>query len=241
MKPSIASTAREISAQFPSDLAALAVLISGGLDSAILLAESLHHYPAVHPLYVRHGLFWETAELYHLQRFLECVACPALRPLKVLDLPVRDLYGSHWSITGQNVPDADSPDESVFLPGRNLLLLTKTLLWCHLYGVPAVALATLHGNPFPDATAAFLAAYQKVVNEAVRGDVRILHPFAGLDKVEVLRLGQQLPLEGTFSCIRPVAGRHCGSCNKCAERRQAFAAAGMVDETEYDTEVPCTA
>lgn len=241
MKRSSSSTAREITAQFPSDLAALAILSSGGLDSAILLAEALHHCPSVYPLYVRQGLFWETAEYYHLERFLERIARPALRPLKILDLPTRDLYGSHWSVTGQDVPNADSPDEAVFLPGRNLLLLAKALLWCHLHGVPAVALACLHGNPFPDATASFFAAYEQVVNQAVRGDVRIIHPFAGLDKVEVLRLGQDLPLEWTFSCIRPVAGRHCGNCNKCAERRHAFAAAGMVDATAYGTEVPCTA
>jgi 7-cyano-7-deazaguanine synthase len=241
MKAFTASTPGAIGAQFPPDLAALAILISGGLDSAILLAEALHRYVAVHPLYVRHGLSWETAELYHLQRFLERVACPPLQPLEVLDLPVGDLYGSHWSVTGQNVPAADSPDEAVFLPGRNLLLLAKPLLWCHLHNVPAVALASLRGNPFPDATAAFFSAYQDLVNQAVRGNVRIIHPFARLGKVEVLRLGQGLPLEWTFSCIRPVAGRHCGNCNKCAERCRAFAAAGMVDDTEYHRELPCTA
>src|SRR5438309_12122396 len=101
--------------QFPSDLAALAILTSGGLDSAILLAEALLRYATVHPLYVRQGLSWETAEMVHLQRFLELVACPALAPLEVLDLPVGDLYGGHWSVTGQKVPDADSPDEAVFL------------------------------------------------------------------------------------------------------------------------------
>src|SRR5262245_48299890 len=124
----------------------LAVLVSGGLDSAILLGESLAHHATVHPLYVRHGLSWETEELRHLQLFLEAVRCPALGPLHVLDLPVADLYGDHWSITGQNVPDADSPDEAVFLPGRNVLLLAKPLLWCHLHRVPALALGLLESN-----------------------------------------------------------------------------------------------
>jgi 7-cyano-7-deazaguanine synthase len=226
---------------FSSDPAALAVLISGGLDSAILLGQALHHYEAVHPLYVRSGLFWETVELPYLRRFLEHVACPALRPLEILDLPLDDLYGRHWSITGQSVPDADSPDEAVFLPGRNVLLLVKALLWCHLHGVPAVALAVLHGNPFPDATPGFFAAYQEVVNHALHGKVQIVCPFAGLRKAEVMRLGRNLPLEWTFSCIRPVAGQHCGRCNKCAERRQAFAAAGIADVTPYAEEEPCIA
>src|SRR5437667_83943 len=107
----------------------LAVLVSGGLDSAILVGESLRRHAEVFPLYVRHGLFWEPAELEHLQRFLDVVQGPALQPLHVLDMPVGDLYKAHWSITGQGVPGADSPDAAVFLPGRNVLLLAKAMLW----------------------------------------------------------------------------------------------------------------
>src|SRR5262245_10116485 len=118
-----------------TDRSALAVLVSGGLDSAILVAESLDSHPAVHPLYVRFGRAWEAAELAHLRRFLEAIATPALRPLVILDMPVGDLYGRHWSITGEGVPAAGTPDELVFLPGRNVLFLSKALLWCHLHGV----------------------------------------------------------------------------------------------------------
>src|SRR5207244_6330446 len=128
----------------------LAVLTSGGLDSTILLAESVKTHPAVWPLYIRSGLIWEPVELRFLKRFLEKIACPELRPLQVLDLPVADLYGDHWSLTGNNVPDARSVDEAVFLPGRNLLLLAKSMLWCHLHRVSAVALAVLGRYPFPD-------------------------------------------------------------------------------------------
>jgi 7-cyano-7-deazaguanine synthase len=219
----------------------LAVLVSGGLDSAILLAESLRERPAVFPLYVRFGLAWEEAELDHLRRFLDAVRTPALGPLAVLELPVRDLYGDHWSLTGQGVPGARTPDAAVFLPGRNVLLLAKALVWCHLRGVPAVALAPLEGNPFPDATPAFFASYEAVVNGALSGHVRVLCPYRGLHKGDVLRRGRHLPLEWTFSCIRPVAGRHCGSCNKCAERRRGFAEAGLPDRTAYHQERPCLA
>jgi 7-cyano-7-deazaguanine synthase len=130
----------------------LAVLSSGGLDSAILLAESLRTSPAVHPLYVRMGLFWEVVELRHLHRFLDAVRGPALKPLQILEMPVGDPYGPHWSITGRDVPHAGTADEAVFLPGRNVLLLAKTLLWCQQHAVPAVALGSLASNPFPDAT-----------------------------------------------------------------------------------------
>src|SRR5262245_26396656 len=119
----------------------LAVLVSGGLDSAVLLGEAVRHYPAVYPLYVRAGLVWEEVELLYLRRFLMAVGGPALKPLVVLDCPVRDLYGDHWSLTGRGVPDGHTPDEAVFLPGRNVILLAKPLLWCHLNGVPEVATA----------------------------------------------------------------------------------------------------
>ncbi|HEV3120121.1 MAG TPA: 7-cyano-7-deazaguanine synthase, partial [Gemmataceae bacterium] len=189
---------------------AIAVLTSGGVDSAILLAESRKSRAAVWPLYVRSGLAWEEAELHHLTKFIERIASPALRPLQILELPVADLYGAHWSLTGANVPDAQSPDEAVYLPGRNLLLLAKSLLWCHLHGVAAVALAVLKGNPFSDATAEFFEACQNMVNASVNGHVQVLRPYDKLTKREVVLRGKGLPLALTFSCIRPTGGKHCG-------------------------------
>jgi 7-cyano-7-deazaguanine synthase len=211
----------------------LAVLISGGLDSAVLLGESLRGHSAVHPLYLRSGLYWEKVELHYLRRFLAAIRDPALRPLHILEMPVADVYTDHWSIAGNDVPDADSPDEAVYLPGRNVWLLSKAMIWCHLRRVPAVVLGTLAANPFPDATPAFIAAFRDLVNEAVGGSVRVERPYAGLSKREVLYRGRSLPLELTFSCLSPVNGRHCGRCNKCGERRKGFADAGLVDRTDY--------
>jgi 7-cyano-7-deazaguanine synthase len=226
---------------FPSGSSRTAVLVSGGLDSAVLLGEARQARAAVHPLYIHCGLFWEPAELDHLRRFLATVKTPALQPLHVLEMPVRDLYADHWSVTGEGAPGADTPDEAVFLPGRNVLLLSKAALWCHLRGVPELALAPLRSNPFPDATAEFFAAFEAVVNRAVAGRIRLLRPYLYLEKAEVLRRGRGLPLELTFSCIRPHGGKHCGQCNKCAERRRAFAEAGLEDRTPYHTERSCSA
>ena len=136
----------------------LAVLFSGGLDSAILLAGSLRSYEKVQPLYVRSGHYWESVELEQAKRFLSSVRSPVLQPFHVLDVPVTDLYARHWSITGDGVPDLHSADEAVFLPGRNVLLLGKAMIWCHLHGVNALAVAALGSNPFPDATPAFFRA-----------------------------------------------------------------------------------
>src|SRR5438105_5844806 len=126
------ATIREMTT--PSD-APLAVLVSGGLDSAVLLGTALGVHAAVYPLYVRTGLAWEAVERAHLERFLAELPGPTLRPLVTLDMPVADLYGDHWSLTGRDVPGVESPDEAVYLPGRNVLLLSKALLWCHLRDV----------------------------------------------------------------------------------------------------------
>ena len=213
----------------------LAVLISGGLDSAILLGDALRHHESVVPIYIRCGLHWEPPEFAHLTRYLDALRRPALNRLVVLEQPIADVYGPHWSITGKNVPDAKSADEAVFLPGRNVLLLAKSLLWCHLNRVPAVALGSLQTNPFPDATPEFFHGFQNLVNQAMQGSCEVRLPFGGMKKAAVMALGKGLPLEHSFSCIAPIDGIHCGNCNKCAERRLAFTDAGMSDPTVYRT------
>jgi 7-cyano-7-deazaguanine synthase len=210
-----------------------AVLISGGLDSAILLGDALRRQAVIVPLYIRCGLAWEEIELAYLRRYLEALAGPNLQPLVILSQPVADLYGNHWSVTGANVPGATDPDETVFLPGRNVLLLSKAILWCHLHGVPSVALGSLQTNPFPDATPEFFARFVAAVNESVGGTVALKLPFAGMKKKAVMHLGTHLPLEHSFSCIQPRDGLHCGRCNKCGERIDAFRSAGMSDPTRY--------
>lgn len=213
----------------------IAVLASGGLDSAVLLGEAARAYPEVWPVFVRAGSFWEDAEHDYLQRFLAELAAPSLRPLTVLAQPVADLYGDHWSVTGDNVPGRTAPDSDFFLPGRNVLLLAKPLLWCLARNIPALATAPLATNPFPDATPGFYADFAAAVGRAIGGRVRVLAPYVelGLNKVGVLRRGAGMPLGATFSCARPARGRHCGVCGKCGERIDAFAAAGLPDPTEY--------
>ena len=170
------------------------------------------------PFYVRSDCVWEDVELATLRKFLAAVAHPNLEELVVFDMPVADLYANHWSLTGDDVPDQDSPDEAVFLPGRNPLLLLKPALWCAAHGTRELALATLNSNPFADATPEFFARFREMIRVATGGDVEIVRPFEVMSKRDVLQLGRGVPLELTFSCLAPVGGLHCGQCNKCAER-----------------------
>ena len=212
------------------------MLASGGLDSAVLVG-ALARRAEVHPVYVRCGLAWEHAEQRLLARFLAALrARPGFRvaPLVRLDLPARALYGgAHWSVSGRGVPDAAAAADSNYLPGRNLLLASLAAVHCARAGIRVLALALLAGNPFPDATPHFLRAFGGCASEALGTRLVVRAPFRRLGKERVIRLGRGLPLRLTLSCARPVRTRHCGRCTKCAERRRAFARAGVVDPTPY--------
>lgn len=208
------------------------MLASGGLDSAVALAEAALEGP-VAPVFVRSGLVWEPAEMYWLGRFLQTIGAPAA---VALEMPVADLYGRHWSLTGDDPPGPETPDEAVYLPGRNLLLMAKAGIWAADAGCQAIVMGPLAHNPFPDGTRAFFDAMGATLGLAL-GLARpfpVETPLSGLTKAEVVRRGRDLPLALTFSCLAPTSDhRHCGACNKCAERRRGFAEAGVPDPTSY--------
>jgi 7-cyano-7-deazaguanine synthase len=153
--------------------------------------------------------------------------------LVVLNLPLCDVYGDHWSTTGQATPDAASADSAVYLPGRNALLLVKPALWCQMNGIAELAIGVLESNPFGDASAEFFAGFEAAINRGAPAKVHIARPLAAMNKRQVMELGRGLPLELTFSCISPVSAVHCGRCNKCAERQAAFRRVGQPDPTSY--------
>jgi 7-cyano-7-deazaguanine synthase len=211
-------------------------LVSGGLDSCVMLATLTRQYRRVYPVFIRQGLIWETAELRSLRRYLRAARLRH-EPPTILHLPANDLYGSHWSTTGRRIPGAKTPDEAVYLPGRNLMLLSKAAVFCGLQEIDTIAVGSLGHNPFPDATPKFFRGFSAAASEALNSRVRVIAPFRTLTKEQVLRRGLRfhLPLHLSFSCIAPKDGLHCGRCNKCAERRRAFREVGVEDLTRYAT------
>jgi 7-cyano-7-deazaguanine synthase len=198
----------------------ICVLVSGGVDSAMLVAERLDRGERVYPLYVRCGLRWEDVELAWLRKFLKRVAKRgALEPLHVAEAPIRPLLvGHHWSLDGRGVPKARSPWDAVRIPGRNVVLLSQAGLFCAARGIDRVAQAILKGNPFSDATPRFRAAMQSALRAGLGRPIRLEAPYAKLTKAQVLRRAARVPLELTFSCIKPRGFSHCGKCSKCEER-----------------------
>jgi 7-cyano-7-deazaguanine synthase len=211
----------------------IGVLVSGGLDSAILVSHLLSQGDRIQPIYVECGLHWQPAELAGLRKYLAAIAADCLQPLVTLQLPLADLYAGHWSLTGQKIPDAATPDEAVYLPGRNLLLIIKPALWCQMHNIRQLALGVLGSNPFDDASSEFFQSLEDVLGQLGQPSLEILRPFGQMHKEEVMRLGRSYPLEFTFSCIAPVGELHCGQCNKCAERKAAFRMAELTDQTKY--------
>jgi len=224
------------------------VLVSGGVDSCVLLGLMAQQFRETFPAYICCGLRWEGAEIYWLRKYLKRIerrprgekpsktgALPRgiIHPLATLSMPVRDLYQSHWSLPNtypgskadQEVPGWNSSDDRVYLPGRNLLLLAKASVYCAQHGISTIAMGQLKGNPFPDATPRFFRSAEKTISSALNFQIRIWTPFLRSSKGEVIQIGKQLglPLGLSFSCLSP-SPRHrpCGRCNKCAEREKAM-------------------
>ena len=217
-----------------------AVLCSGGLDSVVLVAHEARA-AGVQPIYVSVGLAWEPAERAILSKLAATPVFGArVRPLAILDMTMRDVYpASHWALRG-TPPGYDTPDEDVYLAGRNVVLLSKAAVYCAGAGIHRIAIGPLAGNPFPDATPAFFKAMSHALSLGLDHDINVAAPFAALHKADVVRLGVELgvPLELSLSCMNPRGGVHCGLCSKCRERRDAFAEAGVADLTVYGSPSP---
>lgn len=214
--------------------APVAVLCSGGLDSAVLLVEMARTAGQAVAVFVRAGHVWEDAERAALDRFIVAIGEPRIQGPRELLVPMRDVYGDDWTMTGDSFPDWHAPDEANEIRGRNLILLTKVLVLAALESWPTIALGPLAGNPFPDATPRFFSKLADAASEGLGASITIVTPFRALRKPDVIRRGRGLPLELTMSCARPTAtGLHCGVCNKCRERIEAFALAEVEDGAVY--------
>ena len=211
------------------------VLLSGGLDSAVLLALEMKSYAPVHPVHVRSGFAWEDAERRAIDRLLGTPAFSGAAPLSTVNVDMRDVYpATHWAVRG-TPPAYDTPDEDVYLDGRNIVLLSKTAVLCARFGVERIALGPLSDNPFPDASPEFFSTLARALSVGLAKTIAIDSPLTSMHKDAVVKLGVELgvPLELTLSCMNPQGDAHCGACSKCRERRDAFEAAGVADPTTY--------
>lgn len=216
------------------------VLVSGGLDSATVLAIAKHEGYACHALSFdygqRHGV-----ELDAAGRVSRSVGALEHRVVKV-DLAA--FGGSALTDTGLDVPE--SPTRGIpitYVPARNTVFLALALAWAetldarHLFiGVNAVDY-----SGYPDCRPAFIAAFERLANLATRvgvegGRIKIHAPLIQLTKADIIRRGVELGVDyaATVSCYRPSSsGEACGRCDSCRIRRDGFVAADIPDPTRY--------
>ncbi len=214
------------------------VLLSGGLDSATVLAIARFGGFDCHALAVDYGQR-HRSELAAARR----VAGSAGVPLKVLPLDLRAIGGS--ALTGDiEVPEEETTGIPVtYVPARNTILLSLALGYAEVLGADDIFIGVnaVDYSGYPDCRPEFIAAYQAMARLATKAGVEgarttIHTPLIDLAKAEIIRRGTELGVDYslTVSCYQADdEGRACGKCDSCRIRGEGFRAAGVTDPTRY--------
>ena len=216
------------------------VLLSGGLDSATILAVARRDGYACHALSFAYGQR-HRAELDAAARMAKALGAVEHKTV-ALDLSV--IGGS--ALTDVSIPVPDHPMEgipSTYVPARNTVFLAVATGWAEVLEAHDIFIGVnaVDYSGYPDCRPEFIAAFQEVANLGTKAGVegqgmRIQAPLMKLSKAEIVRLGTQLGVDygRTVSCYTADAqGRACGVCDSCRLRRQGFLDAGLKDPTVY--------
>ena len=218
------------------------VLVSGGLDSATVLAMAVREGWRCHALSVDYGQRHRSE--------LDAAAAVALRlgaaEHRVVRVDLGAFGGSALTDKGIAVPTAPSPGIPVtYVPARNTIMLSLALAWAEVLGSRDifVGVNAVDYSGYPDCRPEYIAAFEKMANLATRAGVEgvklaIHAPLIDLSKAEIIRTGSALGVDYglTVSCYQADAdGRACGECDSCRLRAEGFAAAGLTDPTPYAT------
>ena len=218
------------------------VLLSGGLDSATVLALAKSQGYACHALSVQYGQRHQ-AELDAAARV---VAHIGATQHKVVSVDLSTFGGSALTDAAIAVPtDGVKPGliPVTYVPARNTIMLSLALAWAEVLGSRDIFFGAnaLDYSGYPDCRPDFMQAFERLANLATRAGVEGAHltlhtPIIAMSKAQIVRLGTQLGVDYgmTVSCYQAdAAGRACGCCDSCRLRRAGFEAAGMPDPTIY--------
>lgn len=216
------------------------VLLSGGLDSATVLAAAKSAGYACHAIAFDYGQK-HRAELFAAARVAEAQGAESFR---VIRLDAGAFSGS--ALTDDDLAVPESPTEGIpitYVPARNTIFLAHALGMAEALGATDLALGVnaVDYSGYPDCRPAFIDAFEALANLATKvgvesGAFRVHAPLLMLTKAEIIRWGTDLgvPYHLTVSCYQASeAGLACGRCDSCRLRREGFAAAGVPDPTPY--------
>ncbi len=218
---------------------AAVVLVSGGMDSAVVLAMARERGFACHALSVDYGQR-HASELAAADRVC---ALQGVRAHKTVHVDLRSIGGS--ALTADiAVPDAGGAGiPSTYVPARNTIMLSIALGWAEVLGAQDIfcGVNAVDYSGYPDCRPAFIAAFERLANLATRAAVEgtPLHvhaPLMDLGKDAIVREGLRLGVDfaATVSCYQAdEEGRACARCDACRLRAEGFAAAGVPDPTRY--------
>lgn len=231
------------------------VLLSGGLDSATVLAVAQKEGFECHCLSFDYG---------QRHRIELDAACAVARMAGVVDhrvlaIDMRALGGSALTddidvpktrdgSNGKSVPTSDSKIPVTYVPARNTVFLSLGLALAEVLGARDLFIGanSVDYSGYPDCRPEFLQAFESMAALATRAAVedgfavRVRAPLVAMSKAEIIRLGRDLGVDYalTTSCYDPADGSACGSCDACSIRAKGFAVAGVADPTRYFGESP---
>ena len=214
-------------------------LVSGGMDSAVVLAIAREQGFAVHALSVRYGQR-HTSELDAAARVASALGAVEH---KTVAIDLRSIGGS--ALTDDiEVPEAGGEGIPVtYVPARNTVMLSVALGWAEVLGAADIfcGVNAVDYSGYPDCRPEFVAAFERLANLATKAGVegagiRVHAPLIRMGKDEIVREGLRLGVDfaQTVSCYRAdEQGRACGHCDACQLRAAGFAAVGVADPTRY--------
>lgn len=216
------------------------VLLSGGLDSATVLAMARAQGFVCYALSVDYGQRHH-AELAAAQRVAQVLGA---REHRVLNIDLTGFGGS--ALTDDRIAVPQLPSEGIpltYVPARNTIMLSLALAWAEVLQAQDIFIGVnaVDYSGYPDCRAEYIEAFERMANlatkAAVEGHPLTVHaPLLHLSKAEIIRQGNALGVDyaQTVSCYQADAqGRACGVCDSCRLRRAGFADAGVDDPTAY--------
>jgi 7-cyano-7-deazaguanine synthase len=222
------------------------VLLSGGLDSATILAlarrEGFACYALTFHYGQRHGREVEAA-----RKVAQSLGAVEHR-LATIDLGAfggSALTDPQWQVPKDRQDLGQSTEiPTTYVPARNTIFLSYALAWAEVLGAFAlfIGVNSTDYSGYPDCRAEFIAAFEQMANLATaaavqgKGRYKVHTPIIAMTKAQIIQAGTELGVDYslTHSCYDPdPQGRSCGRCDSCRLRRKGFAEAGLVDPVEY--------